>query len=200
MVTGGAGFIGSNLVERLINENHKVTVVDIDPNKKPNIQEFIGLKNFKFILKDINDLKTSEIDDDTDIIYHMAASADIRKSYDNPTMDLKNNVLGTNAVLEIMRKKDIKDLIFASSSAIYGISKIKPTPEDVPDIRPISMYGASKLANEAFIHSYSDLYGMKSWMFRFANVVGKNEHRGVIFDFFHKLNKNNKEMEILGLK
>jgi UDP-glucose 4-epimerase len=198
IVTGGAGFIGSNLVERLLTENRTVLAIDKNPKKQKNIAEFAKLKNFKFLLKDINDLKLSDIPNDIDMMYHLAASADIQKSFQNPNLDLKNNVLGTNAILELMRKKDIKNLVFSSSSAVYGIAKIMPTPEDMPDLRPISMYGASKLANEAFIHSYSDLYGMKAWVFRFANVVGKHEGRGVIYDFVKKLKKNPHELEILG--
>jgi len=97
-----------------------------------------------------------------------------------------------------MRKKDIKKLVFASSSAVYGIADVVPTPENLPNIRPISLYGASKFANEAFINAYCDLYGLKAWMFRFANVIGKNEHRGVIYDLVKKLNVNQKELEILG--
>jgi len=151
------------------------------------------------IWDDINNIERYHFAlDDIDEVYHLAASADIRKSFTEPTLDLHNNVNGTSAVLELIRKKNIKKLIFSSSSAVYGIAKVTPTPEFVPDIRPISLYGASKFANEAFIHAYSDLYGIKAWMFRFANVIGKNEHRGVIFDLIKKLNTNQKTLEILG--
>ncbi|EMR74106.1 nucleoside-diphosphate-sugar epimerase [Thermoplasmatales archaeon SCGC AB-539-N05] len=199
LVTGASGFIGSNLVEKLINDGNNVIGIDNDKEKKHLLKDVIGLSNFEMIWDDINDLedhqnKLSNIDE----VYHLAASADIRKSFTDPTLDLKNNVLGTNAVLEFIRKNDINKLVFSSSSSIYGVTKVTPTPEDVPDIRPISMYGSSKLANEAFIHSYSDLYGIKAWMFRFANVVGRHMHRGVISDFYHKLLKNDKELEILG--
>jgi len=198
IVTGGAGFIGSNLVERLLQEKNRVIAVDNDPHKKGNIAPFANVKEFQFILKDINDLKESDTTEDIEVMYHLAASADIRKSIEDPKMDLKNNVLGTHNVLELMRKKDIKNMVFASSSAVYGETDIIPTPENIGDIQPISLYGASKLAGEAFISAYCSLYGMKAWMFRFANVVGKNEHRGVIFDFIKKLQKNPNELEILG--
>lgn len=199
LVTGTSGFIGSNLVEKLINDGNNVIGMDNDKKKQHLLRDIMGLSNFDMIWDDINDIedhqnKLSDIDE----VYHLAASADIRKSFTDPTLDLKNNVLGTNAVLEFIRKNDIKKLVFSSSSSIYGVTKVTPTPEDVPDIRPISMYGSSKLANEAFIHSYSDLYDIKAWMFRFANVVGRHIHRGVIFDFYHKLLKNDKELEILG--
>jgi len=198
IVTGGAGFIGSNLVERLLNENMHVTAVDNDPKRKPFISEFTKNKMFKFLLKDVNDLKVSNIDDDINIVYHLAASADIKKSLGDVKIDLENNVVGTHSVLEIMRQKDIDKMIFSSSSAVYGETKVIPTPENLGDIKPISLYGASKLAAEYFIIAYCHLYGMKAWIFRFANVVGKNEHRGVIFDFAKKLEKNPNELEILG--
>lgn len=198
IVTGGAGFIGSNLVEGLLNENKQIIAIDNDPGQQHFISEFIKLKTFEFLLKDINDLKTSDIDDDVDIVYHLAASADIKQSLTNSKMDLENNVIGTHSILEIMRQKDIENIVFSSSSAVYGEAEVIPTPEDLGDIKPISLYGASKLAAEAFITAYCSLYGMKAWMFRFANVVGKKERRGVIYDFVKKLEKNPNELEILG--
>ena len=212
LVTGASGFIGSNLVEKLLKQEHEVVGIDIDYGKKNLLNSVIPKdtkmktesinhisKYFSMIWDDINNIdKYYNAMDDVDEVYHLAASADIQKSYTDPLLDLKNNVLGTNAVLELIRKKDIKKLVFSSSSSIYGLTKVTPTPEDVGDIRPISMYGASKLANEAFIHVYSDLYGMKAWMFRFANVVGNHMHRGVIHDLYEKIKANPKEIEILG--
>lgn len=212
LVTGAAGFIASNLIKKLQSEGHHIVGIDNDTKKVDNlsfcIPESIRIQNnaaiypsenFTMIWDDINNIERYFFAlDDIDEVYHLAASADIRKSYQEPTIDLHNNVMGTNALLELMRKKNIKRLIFASSSSIYGVTKTTPTPEDVSDIRPISMYGASKLANEAFINAYSDLYGIKAWVFRFANVVGNNMRRGVIYDLFYKLNKNQKELEILG--
>jgi len=199
IVTGATGFIGSNLIETLIAKDKKVVGIDIDITRKHLVKSFIN-GNFSILWSDVNyiDNYIKKGLEDIDMIYHLAASADIRKSYEFPQMDLKNNVLGTNAVLELMRKNDIKNLVFSSTSSVYGIPEIQPTPENVPNIRPISMYGASKLANEAFISAYCDLYGLKVWAFRFANVVGKNMHRGVIFDFIQKLKQNQHELEILG--
>jgi len=210
LVTGNAGFIGSNLTERLLKQGNRVIGIDNDIKKRGNLNipeeirvqkngvSFIS-KKFTMIWDDINSIERyKDYLNDIDVVYHLAASADIRRSFLEPTLDLYNNVNGTSAVLELIRKKGIKKLIFSSSSAVYGISPIVPTPENIPDIRPISLYGASKFANEAFIHAYSDLYGIKAWMFRFANVIGKNEHRGVIFDLLKKLNTNQKTLEILG--
>ena len=210
LVTGANGFIGSNLVKKLIDEKNYVIGIDKEFNKERQLIKIYDDKiykmqpnkladNYNFIWDDINNIRSYYYKlDGIDIIYHLAASADIRKSFTNPTMDLKNNVNGTNEILELMRIKDIKNLIFSSSSSIYGETKFTPTPESVENIKPISLYGASKLANEAFINAYSHLYGIKAWMFRFANVIGRNMHRGVIFDFMDRLKKNSKKLRILG--
>jgi len=205
LVTGASGFIGSNLVKTLLEQNHYVIGIDIDKDKMELLSNMFDLmkndkyKNFKIIWDDINNIQDHSHElKGIEKIYHLAASADIKKSFKFPTMDLDNNVMGTSAVLEFMRIKDIKDLIFASSSSIYGETSEVPTPEDVGNIKPISLYGASKLANEAFINAYAHLYGIKAWIFRFANVVGRNMHRGVIHDFYYRLQQNPKHLEILG--
>jgi len=199
LVTGASGFIGSNLVARLLEEDYQVIGMDNDKKKSYLLRKVEKHPNFLMIWDDINNIDNhTAVLNGIDEVYHLAASADIRQSYQVPTMDLKNNVQGTNAVLEYIRKAGIKRLIFSSSSSIYGVTNVTPTPEDVSDIRPISMYGASKLANEAFIHAYNDLYGIRAWMFRFANVVGFHQHRGVIYDLYHKLRKNKEELEVLG--
>lgn len=199
LVTGCAGFIGSNLVEELLKQGEEVIGIDIDKSKDHFLNDVMYNDKFHMIWDDINNIhryydKISGIDE----VYHLAASADIRHSSNDLTSDLRNNVQGTHAILELIRKKDIKKLVFSSSSAVYGLTKEIPTPENARSMKPISLYGASKLSNEAFIHAYSDLYGIKSWIFRFANVVGRHQHRGVIFDFFKKLNDNQEELEILG--
>lgn len=212
LVTGASGFIGSNLVKKLIDEGNYVIGIDKDIKKASRFSKFIDAgmdanlydierpkDNFEMIWDDINRIQNYTFAlDGVDTVYHLAASADIRKSFKYPTMDLDNNVMGTSAILEIMRIKDIKNLVFASSSSIYGETKETPTPESVGNIKPISLYGASKLANEAFINAYAHLYGIKGWLFRFANVVGRNMHRGVIHDFVERLEKNPKKLEILG--
>jgi len=212
LVTGSAGFIGSNLVKKLIDEGNYVVGIDKDLKKKKLLENLLEIElnpkmykveevndSFKMIWDNINNIRAHTYElKEIDIVYHLAASADIRKSFKHPTMDLDNNVMGTSEVLEFMRISNIKNLIFSSSSSIYGEINETPTPESVGNIKPISLYGASKLSNEAFINAYSHLYGIKAWMFRFANVVGRNMHRGVIHDFVERLEKNPKKLDILG--
>jgi len=212
LVTGAGGFIGSNLVEQLLKEGYDVVGIDINfanmldkgilKNKKIYLYDCNHIsKNLQLIYDDINHIDRYPfifVNRPFDSIFHLAASADIRKSLTDTNIDIKHNVLGTHKILEIMRVYDIKKLMFSSSSSIYGETKTIPTPEDVKDIRPISLYGASKLADEAFINAYCNIYGFKAWVFRFANVVGKYQHRGVIVDFINKLNNNPKQLKILG--
>ncbi|AAT43126.1 NAD-dependent epimerase/dehydratase family protein [Picrophilus oshimae] len=193
LITGGAGFIGSNMVERLVNDND-VTVIDFTDNIK-YIKDFLHNKNFHFIN---NDLLKYEIKDKFDIIIHLAANSDVRSGSNDPMLDFNENVVLTQNLLEYMRRYDVNEMIFSSSSTVYGEASIMPTPESYGPCMPISSYGASKLANEAFISAYSHYYGIKASMFRFANVVGKNSTHGVIHDFIMKLKNNPNELEILG--
>lgn len=201
LVTGVAGFIASNLTEHLLNEGH--TIVGIDKERTPYLNLFIDHENFYFIhddINNINNLSDMGIEELKDIkkVYHLAASADIRKSYQNLDLDLHNNIQGTHEILKFMAFNNITDLIFSSTSSVYGNSTVVPTPEDVPSIKPISLYGASKLSCEALISAFCNLYNMRAWIFRFANVVGKNQHRGVIYDFIQKLSGDETYLKILG--
>lgn len=198
LITGGAGFIGSNMVEKLINDN-KITVIDNLNNHVGDrfIKKFYNNKNFSFVNADLLSYDLSKLND-IDVIIHFAANSDVRYGSEDPEKDFKNNVMVTNNILEYMRKKDVKEILFASSSTVYGEASIMPTPENYGPYMPISSYGASKMANEGFITAYSHYYGIKGSIFRFANIVGKNSTHGVIYDFINKLLKNNKELEILG--
>ena len=199
LITGGAGFIGSNLVDKLTeNSTNNVTVMDnLKTGKVEFINNQIKKKKIDFINADIKN-KDSYPKKSYDVVFHLSANADVRGGVHNTIIDLEENVIGTHLVLEFMRQKDIKELVFASSSAVYGEHNIIPTPEAAPDIKPISHYGASKLAAEAFVSSYCHTYGMKAWMFRFANVVGNRCTHGVIPDFINKLRRDPCTLEILG--
>ncbi|MEM0350650.1 MAG: NAD-dependent epimerase/dehydratase family protein [Archaeoglobaceae archaeon] len=192
LVTGGAGFIGSHLVDRLV-EMDRVVVLD---NLSSGKREFVN-ENAEFFLVD---LARDDLDDfvrRAEEVWHLAANPDVRIGYEKPEEIYRNNVLATFRLLEAMRKAGVKKMIFTSTSTVYGEAKIIPTPEDHPT-HPISVYGASKLACEALIESYCHTFGMTAYIYRFANVIGRRSTHGVIYDFIRKLRANPKELEILG--
>jgi UDP-glucose 4-epimerase len=209
LITGAAGFIGSNLVEKLV-DNGYLTILDkdiksgrLDNILKDNLPLYklscnpVGPK-FKVIWDDVLKIMNYHYAyDQVDVVYHLAAASDIKRSLKDTEWDFKNNIQGTYAVLEMMRKKDIKKIIFTSTSAIYGEYPPMPTLENTPLVSS-SMYSASKICAEKLIQAYCEIYGFKGWIFRFGNVVGKNQHRGVIYDFLKKLKKNKNKLEILG--
>ena len=198
LITGGAGFIGSNMVELLIDENH-VTVLDNLSNVDERyIRKFSGTNGFRFIKGDICDLPERKDLNDIDLVIHLAANSDVRNGSTGPDVDFRNNVEGTFRLLEYMRKNKAREILFSSSSTVYGEATTLPTSEEYGPNMPISSYRASKMAGEGFITAYSHYYGIRGSIFRFANIVGKNSTHGVIFDFINKLRKNRNELEILG--
>lgn len=200
LVTGGAGFIGSHLADKLLSLGKEVTVYDnLVSGKVENIQHNMGKSGFTFIQADLLDTKAlKEAMTGHDLVWHLGANTDIPSGINDVQMDLKNCVIATHNVLETMRQLGIKKLLFTSSSAIYGDIETMPTAEGDGPILPISLYGAGKLACEGFISAYCHLFDLQAWMFRFGNVVGFGMGHGVIFDFIYKLKQNPKEMEILG--
>ncbi|OGO03658.1 MAG: UDP-glucose 4-epimerase [Chloroflexi bacterium RBG_13_54_8] len=199
-VTGGAGFIGSHLVDRLMAEGKTVTVYDnLSSGKKAWIQHHFGKPNFRFIEADLLDLGTlKRAIKGHEVVWHFGANTDIPGGNEVTDLDLRNCTIATWNTLEAMRGSGIIQLIFASSSAVYGEAPVHPTPESVGPLLPISLYGAGKLACEGIISAYSHLFGIQTWMFRFANVLGERMGHGVIYDFIHKLRKNPRQLEILG--
>lgn len=202
LVTGGAGFIGSHLVERLLKEGNEVIVVDnYTLGKKENLASVLENKNLEIIECNIDETENfceKLIDYNIDIIYHLAANSDIQKGGQNPDVDFRDTFMTTRSVLELMRRKNIKNLFFSSTSAIYGDKLGIPLKEDLGDLRPISYYGGAKFASEALISSYTHMNDLNVVMFRFPNVIGPHLTHGVIFDFKKKLERNPKELEILG--
>jgi UDP-glucose 4-epimerase len=199
LITGAAGFIGSNLVESLIEENRIVAVDNLSNGSEENIREFYSHENFTFHKIDVKDkVKLKKVLDGIDIIFHLSANADVRRGYGDTKVDMEENMIATYSVLESMRENDVNELIFSSTSTVYGNVTVIPTPENYGPLIPISHYGASKLAAEAFIFSFSNNYGFRSSIFRFANIVGKKSSHGVIFDFKRKLKKNREVLEVLG--
>lgn len=199
-VTGGAGFIGSHLSEKLLAEGNQVTVYDnLVSGSKDNIKHLIGKNGFRFIEDDL--LNTSVLNDSMkghDIVWHLGANTDIPTGNKVTDLDLKNCTTATRDVLEAMRTNKINKILFASSACVYGDAPPVALSETFGPLLPINLYGAGKLACEGLMSSYSHLFGINVWMFRFANVVGARMGHGVIFDFIQKLKKNPQELEILG--
>ncbi len=200
VVTGGAGFIGSHLVDKLLSQGNQVTVIDnLSSGRMEFLEAHLKNSNFKFIKVDILDLeKLKKAILGADIIYHLAANPDVRLGAENTKIHLEQNIIATYNVLEAMRVNKQKSIVFTSTSTVYGEASIIPTPENYGPLIPISLYGASKLACEALITSYCSTFDMKSWIFRFANVVGERSTHGIIVDFINKLKNNPQSLEILG--
>ena len=198
-VTGGAGFIGSHLVDRLMQQGDVTVYDNLSLGKKEFIDHHLSKKNFKFIKADLlNIKKLQESMKGHDAVFHMAANSDISFGTTQTDVDLKQGTLATYNVLDSMRLCSIEKIIFSSTSAVYGEADIFPTPESYGAKLPISLYGASKLAAEGMISAYCHLYGMQAWIFRFANIIGERSTHGVMHDFVRKLRKNPKRLEILG--
>jgi UDP-glucose 4-epimerase len=199
-VTGGAGFIGSHLVDRLMAEGNAVTVYDnLVSGRKRDIEHHIGQDGFRFLEADLLDFQAlKEAMPGHDIVWHLGANTDIPGGNRVTNLDLKNCTIGTYNVLEAMRQLNMNKLLFASSATVYGDAPGVALSESFGPLLPISLYGAGKLACEGLISAYSHLFGIQAWMFRFANVVGGRMGHGVIYDFIQKLKKNPAELEILG--
>ena len=201
LVTGGAGFVGSHLVDVLIESGHSVVVYDnLSSGKEQfldhHIQENSSLEIVQADLLDLESVKVAM--NGIDMVFHLAANPDIRLGTEVTDTDLKQGTVATYNVLEAMRINGTKKIAFASSSVVYGEAEIMPTPENYGPLFPISLYGASKLGSEALITSWVGTFDFQAWIFRFANIVGERGTHGVIFDFIHKLKKDATRLEVLG--
>jgi UDP-glucose 4-epimerase len=199
-VTGGSGFIGSHLVDRLMTEGVEVTVYDnLISGKKEFIERHVGRTNFHFIKADLLDFDVlKKAMKGHEIIWHLAANTDIPGGNKITDLDLKNCTVATRNVLEAMKQLGVSKILFSSSSTVYGDAPAVPLRETFGPLLPISLYGAGKLACEGLISAYCHLFNMQAWIFRFGNVLGARMGHGVIYDFIHKLKRNPKELEILG--
>ncbi len=200
LVTGGAGFIGSHLVDRLMEDGHEVRVLDdLSAGSLENLKGWIDHERFEFMH---GDLRRRDICEKAvkgvDAVFHLAANPEVRIGTQSPELLYETNVLITYNLLEAMRKEDVKALAFTSSSTVYGEAKTIPTPEDYGPLEPISVYGGAKLAAEALISGYAHTFDVKAVVFRLANIIGKRSNHGVIYDFINKLKKNPNRLEILG--
>jgi len=201
LVTGGAGFIGSHLVDALLKRGNDVIVYD---NLSSGKMEFLAhcMDDIDFLERDlVKDGNLIGALDGIDHVYHVAANPDVRVGADDTFVSVEQNILATYNLLEAMRKvrpDDPPSISFTSTSTVYGNASVLPTPEDYGPLMPISQYGASKLAAEAVMSAFSDNFGIRSSVFRFANVVGSRSTHGILFDFYHKLKNDPTSLEILG--
>lgn len=179
-ITGGGGFIGSNLVERLGKKN-KITVYDLK-----NGEDLLDFEKLKGTIKG------------HDFVFHLASNPDIAKSEKYPRLDLDQGIISAFNVLEAMRQNSIKNIVFTSGSGVYGDQGTAYTKESFGPLLPVSMYGASKLAVEGLISAFCHIYDMQAWIFRPANIVGRHQTHGVGYDFIRKLKNDPENLQILG--
>lgn len=199
LVTGGAGFIGSHLVDRLVEMGHVTVFDNLLSGKEEFIVHHFKREGFQFIKGDLRN--ADEIQSamkGQDLVFHFAANPDAMFGVQNTRLDLELETIATYHVLEAMRIHKVCELVFASSGSVFGETPVVALDESYGPLLPISLYGAAKLACEGLISAYSHCFGMKSWMFRFANIIGGRATHGVIYDFLNKLKKNPKSLEILG--
>ncbi len=197
LVTGGAGFIGSHIVDRLLKEKNKVIVYDnFSTGRELFVKHILNNSNYKLVKGDLKDTDLlNKIMRNVDFVFHLAAHADVRSGFNDHFIDHEQNLEMTQNVLEAMCKNNVKRMAFSSSSSVYGDAKIHPTPEDYP-FEPTSLYGATKAACETYIRTYASYYGMTSFIFRFVSFIGERYTHGIIVDVLKKLKKNNKSLEL----
>lgn len=199
-ITGCAGFIGSNLVDRLLQNGHQVTGYDnLSTGLLPFLFKAKESSTFKLIQGDLLDSdKLTQSMQSCDIVIHFAANADVRFGTDHPGRDLEQNTMATFNVLEAMRKNNIKKIVFSSTGSVYGEAKVIPTPEDAPFPVQTSLYGASKLAGEGLIAAYCEGFGFTGYIFRFVSILGERYTHGHVFDFYKQLTANPAHLKVLG--
>jgi UDP-glucose 4-epimerase len=199
-VTGAAGFIGSNIVDRLLEEGHSVVGYDnLSTGRRQFLSNALSHPNFKYVEGDVLDsAHLNESARGTEIVFHMAANADVRFGIEHPRKDLEQNTIATFNVLEAMRANGVKTIAFASTGSVYGETEVIPTPENAPFPVQTSLYGASKLAGEGLIAAYVEGFGMRGYIFRFVSILGERYTHGHVFDFVRELDKNPSMLHILG--
>jgi len=200
VITGGAGFIGSYIAEKLVENGTDTKVIDnLVTGKKENLSKCFDQDNFSFLEYDLGNL--DGIEDhlgDADILFHFAADPEVRTGYSKPEDSFEQNIVNTFNLLQKIKQSKIKKIVFASSSSVYGDAKIIPTNEEYGPLSPISHYGASKLACEAMVSSFCHNYNIEGVILRLANVIGLRGRHGLIWDLVHKLKINQDELELLG--
>jgi UDP-glucose 4-epimerase len=200
LVTGGAGFIGSTVVDRLLAAGKNVVAYD---NLSTGHLEFLfGAKahpNFRFVRGDLLDPPAlGQAAAGCEFVFHLAANADVRFGLQHPRRDLEQNTIATYNVLEAMRANGVRGIVFSSTGSVYGESSVFPTPEDAPFPVQTSLYGASKLAGEGLISAYAEGFGIRGLIFRFVSILGERYTHGHVFDFYRKLGEDPTRLHVLG--
>jgi UDP-glucose 4-epimerase len=199
-ITGAAGFIGSNLADRLLRDGHTVVGYDnFSTGQDKFIAEAQKSANFTLARGDILDSAAlSAAMAGSDFVFHLAANADVRFGTDHPSRDLEQNTIGTFRVLDAARVHGIKKIAFSSTGSVYGEAKIFPTPEDAPFPIQTSLYAAAKCAGEGLVSSFCEGFGMQAWIFRFVSILGERYSHGHVFDFYKSLRGDPTTLRVLG--
>ena len=200
LVTGAAGFIGSNLADRLLAAGHQVTGFD---NFSTGLPEFLEkahkCPSFRLVEADLLDCSALErAIAGSDVVFHLGANADVRRGPDHPRKDLEQNTIATSNVLEAMRAAGVRRIAFSSTGSVYGEPDVFPTPETAPFPIQTSLYAASKLAAEGMIAAYVAAYGFQAWVFRFVSILGERYTHGHVFDFYRQLLEHPNRLDVLG--
>jgi UDP-glucose 4-epimerase len=200
IVTGCAGFIGSNLVDRLLEEGHKVTGIDnFSSGQRAFIKNALQNSSFTLVEMDLLDLPLLKKSfAKGEIVYHLSANADVRFGVNHPRRDLEQNTIATYNVLEAMRANNIKRIAFSSTGSVYGEAETIPTPENTPFPVQTSLYGASKLACEGLLSAYAEGFDFQVFIFRFVSILGERYSHGHVFDFYKQLLVNPESLTVLG--
>jgi UDP-glucose 4-epimerase len=200
VVTGAAGFIGSNLIDRLLREGHQVVGYDnFSTGQRRFLEKADRSKLFTLVEADVLDLeRLTAAMAGCDFVFHLAANADVRFGTEHPRQDLEQNTIATFNVLEAMRANSVRRVAFSSTGSIYGEPDVFPTPETAPFPVQTSLYGASKLAGEGLIHAYCEGFGFQGYIFRFVSILGDRYSHGHVFDFYRSLRANPAELRVLG--
>jgi len=199
-VTGAAGFIGSNLVDRLLRDGHSVVGFDnFSTGQMQFLEGALRTPVFQLVRENLSNVDAiAQAISGADIVFHLAANADVRFGTDHPRKDLEQNTLCTSNVLEAMRLAGVRRIAFSSTGSIYGDSDVIPTPENAPFPIQTSLYGASKLACEGLISAYCEGFGFTSYIFRFVSILGERYTHGHVYDFLNKLHVNPHKLQVLG--
>ena len=200
IVTGAAGFVGSSLADRLLSRGNEVVGIDnFSTGQMRFLEGALAHPGFRLVTIDLLDLDTlKQAFADSEVVWHLAANADVRFGIEHPRKDLEQNTIATYNVLEAMRANGIRKIAFSSTGSVYGEAIVVPTPEDGPFPIQTSLYGASKAAGEGLIAAYCEGFGFQSWIFRFVSILGERYTHGHVFDFYQKLKADPSRLPVLG--